>query len=369
MTETEVLVGTRKGLFVLKGDREGPLEIAVRHFEEAPVDYACFDPRSGTYLVAVTHWPEEYAEYSPGGKFGPRLYFTDDVDGQWQEAAGPAFPEGTDAKMEKIWVIQPGEGEGVVWAGTAPAALFHSADGGHSWSLNRSLWDQPSRPRWQAGGGGLCLHSICPYPGDPSRLTVAVSAAGVWHTEDGGTSWNRRIKGLPRWPEDGSDDEQIQCVHNMHRSPTDPDILYLQFHNGVFRSDDGGQSWQSIAAGLPSDFGLPMAIDPGDPNRAFVIPLASGIDRVTLGGHVRVYETADRGASWEARDRGLPQRGAYLTTLRQAFCTDGQDPLGMFFGATSGDLFGSADGGQSWFDAARHLPPIHSVRMGRLAGP
>lgn len=365
MAQTEVLVGTRKGLFVLRGDREGPLEVAVRHFDEVPVDFACYDPRSGTYLAGVTHWPEEFAEYAPGGITGPRMWIADDPAGDWQEAEGMAFPEDTGAQLEKVWSIQPGEAGGEVWAGVAPAALFRSADGGRTWELNRPLWDQPSRPGWQAGGGGLCLHSICPYPGDPEKLTVGISAAGVWHTEDGGATWEKRISGLPRWG-DAPDEEQIQCVHNVHRSPVEPDTLYLQFHNGVFRSDDAARTWQSIAEGLPSDFGLPMAIDPSNPDRAFVIPLGSQVDRVTLGGRVRVYETTDRGSSWTARTEGLPQEGAYLTPLRQAFCTDGSEPLGMFFGATSGDLFGSADGGRTWFEAARHLPPVHSVRMGKL---
>jgi photosystem II stability/assembly factor-like uncharacterized protein len=366
--KTEVLVGTRKGLFVLRGDREGPLEIAARQFNEVPVDFACYDPSTGSYLAGVTHWPEEFKEFAPGGKWGPRMYYTDNVEGEWKEAEGPAFPEGVDAKVEKVWVVQPGEAEGEVWAGVSPAALFRSSDGGRTWALNQALWDQPTRPNWQAGGGGLCLHSICPYPGDPSKLTLGISSVGVWHTDDGGESWHRAVKGLPRWPEDASDDEQIQCVHNVHRSPVEPDTLYLQYHNGVFRSDDGAKSWNSIADGLPSDFGLPMAIDPTNPDRAFVIPFVSEIDRVTVDGKVRVYETTDRGASWTARAKGLPQSGAYLTLLRQAFCTDGQDPLGMFFGATSGDLFGTADGGQSWYEAARHLPPVHSVRMGRIAG-
>ena len=365
MADTEVLVGTRKGLFVLRGDREGPLEIAARCFANDPVEYACFDARSGTYLASVTHWPEEVAQYFPGSSFGPHVYLTSDVTGDWQAAEGPAFPEDTEATVSRTWVIQPGEEDGVVWAGVAPAALFRSDDGGRSWSLNQALWDEPSRPGWQAGGGGLCLHSICPYPGDPARLSVAVSAAGVWHTDDGGAHWRRGIKGLPRWPEDAQDDAAIMCVHNLHRAPAEPDTMYQQFHGGVYRSDDAGDTWQSIAEGLPSDFGLPMVVDPADPDRAFVIPLVSEMDRVTPEGKVRVYETHDRGATWQALSDGLPQKDAYLTILRQAFCGDGNDPLGLFFGATSGDVFGSADGGRSWFHATHHLPPVLSVRMGR----
>jgi hypothetical protein len=365
MAGTEVLIGTRKGLFVLRGEAGGRFDIAVRCFGNDTVEYACFDGRSGTYLAAVSHIPEEYAQHFPGIPFGPRLYVTSDPAGEWQEADGPAFPEDTGAKVSRTWAIVPGAEDGVLWAGVDPAALFQSKDGGRTWELNRALWDEPTRPRWQGGGAGLCMHSISPHPGDPGRLSVAISAAGVWHTDDGGASWRRGIKGLPRWPEDAPDDEMIMCVHNMHRSPAEPETLYMQFHGGVFRSDNGGDVWQSIEDGLPSNFGLPMAIDPSDPDRAFVIPLGSEMDRVTREGKVRVYETRDRGRSWQALTEGLPQKDAYLTILRQAFCTDGNDPLGLFFGATSGDVFGSFDGGGSWFAAARHLPPVLSVRMGR----
>lgn len=365
MAETEVLVGTRKGLFVLRGDRGGPLGVAARCFEQQSVEYACFDARSGTYLASVTHWPEEVAKYFPGTKFGPHLYFTSDVTGDWQESDGPAFPEDAEATVVRTWVIQPAEEDGALWAGVEPAALFRSDDDGRSWTLSRALWDDPSRPQWQPGGGGLCLHSICPYPGDPARLSIAISAAGVWHTDDAGATWRRGVKGLPRWPEEADEDALILCVHNLHRAPAEPDTMYQQFHGGVYRSDDAGDTWQSIGEGLPSDFGLPMVLDPGNPDRAFVIPLASELDHVTPEGKVRVYETHDRGATWQALTKGLPQKDAYLTTLRQAFCADGNDPLGLFFGATSGDVFGSADAGGSWFAAARHLPPVLSVRMGR----
>ena len=364
MASTEVLVGTRKGLFVLRGDREGPLEIAARCFENDPVEYACYDSRSGTYLAAVRHWPEEIARQFPGSKFGPHVYLTEDAGGEWEDVQGPAFPEGAGEKVTNIWVIEPGAEDNVLWAGVQPAALFRSEDGGRSWTLNRALWEEPSRPQWQAGGAGLCLHSICPHPGDPSRLSLATSAAGVWNTDDGGASWHRGVTGLPRWPEGAEDSALVQCVHNMHRSPARPETLYMQFHGGVFRSDDGGETWESIADGLPSDFGLPMVVDPNNPDRAFVIPLASMMDRVTPG-QVRVYATGDRGAGWRPLSKGLPQKDAYLTILRQAFGSDRSDPLGLFFGSTSGEVFGSADGGESWYAAAEHLPPVLSVRVGR----
>jgi photosystem II stability/assembly factor-like uncharacterized protein len=350
----ELLIGTRKGLYVLRGPRGGPMEIATRRFSGQTVEYAIRDPRSGTYLASVTH-----------GQYGPRVFLSDDpTANEWEQASGPAFPEDAETAVERIWVIQPGEEEGVVWAGVAPAALFRSEDGGRTWELNRGLWDEPSRPQWQPGAGGMCLHSIATWPGDPSRMAVGISAAGVWLTDDGGQSWRRGIKGLvARYlPEDSREGATDLCVHNVHRSPVQPETLYLQFHGGVYRSDDAGETWQDIGEGLPADFGFPLVVDPGDSDRAFVIPLRGDFDRVTPDGKVRVFETSDRGGSWRARSDGLPQDNAYLTVLRQAFCHDGRDPLGLFFGAESGEVFGSPDGGDTWGRLVEHLPPVVSVR-------
>lgn len=351
----EVLVGTRKGLFVLRGPRSGDLGIAGRAFDGAEVEYAIRDRRTGTYLASVTN-----------PYYGPRIHLTEDPTGEWVASEGPLFPDGVDATVQRTWVIHPGVEDGVLWAGVAPAALFRSDDGGRNWELNRGLWDQPTRPQWEGGAGGLCLHSICPWPGDPQRLSVGISAVGVWHTEDGGESWHRGVKGLvARYlPDDASADSLNLCVHNLHRSLVDPTTMYLQFHGGVYRSDDAGEAWTDIGTGggLPSDFGFPMIVDPRDADRAWVIPLVADIDRVTPEGKVRVYETADRGETWIARTEGLPQENGYLTILRQAFGDDGRDPLGLYFGATSGELFGSADAGRTWRTLAFRLPPINSVR-------
>jgi molybdopterin converting factor small subunit len=349
----ELLVGTRKGLFVLRGRRGGPFEVIKRKFRGQAVEYAIRDPRTGTYCASVTH-----------GQYGPHLFHAKDPTGDWEQADGPAFPDDADATVKRIWVIQPGEEDGVVYAGVDPAALFKSEDGGRTWSLNRPLWDDPSRKKWQPGAGGMCLHSIATWPGDPKRLALGISAAGVWLTDDGGESWRLGTQGLvARYlPEDSRTPIDL-CVHNVHRSP-EPETLYLQFHGGVYRSDDAGESWIDIGSegGLPSDFGFPMVTDPHDASRAYVIPLNSDGDRVTPEGKARVFETRDRGETWQPLTDGLPQEDAYLTVLRQAFCHDGSDPLGLYFGATSGELFGSADGGQTWKTVAARLAPVLSVR-------
>ncbi|MBM3679099.1 MAG: hypothetical protein FJW96_14680 [Actinobacteria bacterium] len=206
-----------------------------------------------------------------------------------------------------------------------------------------------------------------PWPGDPARLALALSAVGIWLTEDGGATWRNGNKGIvPRYlPEEARGEETLTlCVHNVHRSAARPERLFLQFHGGVYRSDDAGESWVDVSVGLPSDFGFPLVVDPDDPDSAYVIPLVADMDRVTPDGRVRVYETRDAGATWTPRGDGLPAGDAYLTVLRQAFDgKGGGSGMELYFGATSGDVFGSVDAGATWFTAATRLPPGYSVRV------
>jgi photosystem II stability/assembly factor-like uncharacterized protein len=350
---TELLVGTKKGLFVLEGEPGAPYTVQARVFAGEPVEFAVRDPRSGRVFAAMT---------SPF--YGPKIMYADDPAGEWTQAGGVELPEGGDKALERIWVIAPGESDDLLYAGGDPGVLFESRDGGVTWELNQALWEHPTRETWQPGGGGLCLHSIVPWPGDPDRLTVAVSAAGVWHTDDGGASWRRGNGGLvPRYaPEDADPDTVGLCVHHLERAQERPERLFMQFHGGVYRSDDAGESWIDIGAGLPSDFGFPMMVDPSDPDSAYVIPLSADTDRVTPDGRVRVYETRDAGTTWAPRGDGLPQEDAYLTVLRLAFDRETSNgSLELYFGATSGDVYGSADAGATWFSAAAHLPPVYSV--------
>jgi photosystem II stability/assembly factor-like uncharacterized protein len=312
------------------------------------------DPHGGRYFATMT---------SPF--YGPKIFYADDPGGEWQQADGVALPEGDDKALERIWVIVADE-DGTLYAGGDPGVLFASRDGGVSWELNKTLWEHPTRPEWQPGGGGLCLHSIATWPGEPGRLAMGISAVGIWLTDDAGQTWRNGNRGLrARYlPEDTPEDTMALCIHNVQRAPKRPERLFMQFHGGVYRSDDAGESWTAIGEGLPSDFGFPIVVDPADPDSAYVIPLKADMDRVTPEGRVAVYETRDAGATWTARGDGLPAEHAYLTVLREAFDRTGSgERLELYFGATSGDVFGSPDAGTSWFTAATRLPPVYSVRV------
>ena len=354
---TELLAGTRKGLFVLEGAAGSRFEIVARAFEGDPVDYAMREPHSGRLFAAVT---------SPF--WGPRIWFTDDfAGGEWQPATGVALPRGGDAALKRIWAIVASDDGSRLWAGGDPGVLFESRDGGGSWELNRALWEHPTRPRWKRDSGGLSVHSIAPWPGDPDRLALAISAAGVWLTDDGGATWEHGNEGIVAGylPEAARATAIDLCVHHIERAPLRPERLFMQFHGGVYRSDDAGRSWVDIAAGLPSDFGFPVVLDPADPDSAYVIPVATA-DRVTPQGRVLVWETRDAGATWTARGDGLPQRDAYLQILRQSFDRTGEGAsLELYFGATCGEIFGSRDAGRTWSAVASRLPAIASVRVGR----
>jgi photosystem II stability/assembly factor-like uncharacterized protein len=350
---TEILLGTRKGLFVLEGEAGGEFEVAARAFAGEEVEYAVREPGSGKVLASVT-----------SAFYGPKIWLADDPAGEWEQADGLKLPEAGDEALKRIWTIVPGAADGELYAGGDPGVLFHSHDSGETWQLNEALWEHKQREKWQPGGGGLCLHTITPWPGEPDKLALAVSAAGVWLTEDAGKTWRKGNEGLvPNYvPEDTPPEEAGLCVHRMHRAPKNPERLFMQFHGGVYRSDDAASSWQSVGDGLPSDFGFPLAIDPADPDCAYLIPLTADTDRVTPDGRVNVYETRDGGATWAARGEGLPQEHAYLVILREAFDWTGEGPaLQLYFGATSGDVFGSGDAGATWSTVATRLPPVLSV--------
>jgi photosystem II stability/assembly factor-like uncharacterized protein len=353
-----LLVGTMKGAFIMRAPAgRHAWEIGGPYFAGNAVYAMAYDRRGGRRRVWAgpnsMHW-------------GGLLRSSDDFGRTWTnpEEANVRFPESAGAELKQIWQIVPGrENEpDTLYCGVEPAAMFVSRDGGATWTLNEGLWNHPQRPLWQPGGGGLCLHTIVLDPADAERIRVAVSAAGMYATRDGGETWvpsNRGVRAdfLPeKYPEFG------QCVHKVVQSRQRPDRMYLQNHWGLYRSDDRGESWTDIANGVPSDFGFPIAMHPTDPDTAWIVPLESDEFRCTPEGKLRVFRTRDAGGSWQPLSAGLPQERAYETILRDALAVDRLDPAGVYFGTRNGKVFGSADEGDTWTELADGLPPVVSVK-------
>jgi serine/threonine protein kinase len=358
-----LLLGTTKGAFLAKSksDRKH-WEVAGPYFHGHAVYSLAYDSRDGRHrLWASTGSP----------LWGTYLRSSDDFGKTWTNPleATIKFPPESGLSLKNIWKIAlgPPEAPDKLYCGVEPAALFESQDAGESWSLVRGLFDHSHRPRWMPGQGGLCLHTILLHPTDPARMHVGISAAGVYRTDDGGRTWQARNRGIrvtfmpERYPEFG------QCVHKIVRHPARPDRLFLQNHWGLYRSDDGADSWTDIAHGLPSDFGFAMATHPHDPDCVYIVPVESDEFRCTPEGRLRVYRTRNAGASWEALTRGLPQQSAYETVLRDGMVTDSLDPVGIYFGTRSGKLYASRDAGKSWKEVLNGLPQIVCVASAVVA--
>ena len=352
-----LLVGTMKGAFVLRsnGGRER-WEVGGPYFPGHSVYSMAYDDRNGRHrLWASTnsmHW-------------GGVLRSSTDFGRTWTnpESANVKFPTETGASLNQIWKIRPGRREepGTLYCGVEPAALFESQDDGETWTLNRGLYDHPHRALWQPGGGGLCLHTILPDATNPQRMFVAISTGGVYRTDDGGHTWNPRNHGVRADFLPGKHPEWGQCVHKIVAHPSRPERLFLQNHWGLYRSDNGGDSWQDIANGVPSDFGFAMAMHPHDAETVYIVPIESDQFRCTPEGKLRVYRTRNAGRSWEPLTRGLPQKEALECVLRDAMSVDYQNPAGVYFGTRSGVVYGSPDGGASWSKLIGGLPPVVTV--------
>ena len=374
-SKVKVLVGTRKGGFIFTSDMDRKKwSVGDVLFKGWNMMHMSMDPRDGRLHGAVSHFV-----------YGPTTHYSDDLGQTWTQAkAVPAFsrpshsgrPAGTpeeafsgqpvpDTPEEviKVWNITPGRAEEpqVLYAGIQPAALFKSTDRGESWSLIESLYDHPQRGQWMPGAGGLCLHTIVLDPRDQNRMYVAVSAAGVYRTDDGGQSWQPRNKNVlaefnpDKFPEFG------QCVHKLDMHPSRPDVLFQQNHCGVYRSDNCGDDWIDIGEGkLPSRFGFPIAVHPHDPQTIYIILEESDQYRMSVGGQLAVWRSHDGGEGWERLTQGLP-KDAHVLVLREAMATDNLDRAGIYAGTDTGQLFYSRDDGDSWDILADYLPPILSV--------
>lgn len=357
---TLLAIGTRKGLWLATSPDRKEWSISQPHFLMNEVPSVAIDTRGGRNRLLAglrsEHW-------------GPTVVRSDDLGATWSEPDNGAirFSPDDGATLERVWQLQPDAEDrpGVVWAGCEPISVWKSTDGGENFELNRSFWEHPHRSHWGSGAGGAAAHTILPSPADPDTVHVAISAAGVYRTTDGGESWQPRNAGISAYFLPDPNPEFGQCVHKVARDAENPQRLYAQNHHGVYRSDDDGDHWESIATGLPSDFGFTMVAHPRRGGTAWVIPLKADGERIPPEGRPAAYRTSDAGATWTRLDAGLPEHD-YNPVLRDAATLDTADPVGVYFGTRGGDVYVSDDEGEHFALAVGNLPDVLCVRAAVL---
>ncbi len=352
-----VLVGTRKGLFVARGDRERQhWRLEGPHLAGYEIQAAFLDPRDPRRGYAAAHHPV----------WGIHVYRSEDAGHSWQALAEvPRFgTDDTPEQLRMIWCLAPGPPQrpDTLYAGIEPAGLFVSHDAGGSWQPLPGFNNHPTRRLWSPAKGGLAVHSVQVDPDDPERLYAALSAGGVFRSDDAGGHWvpcNHGVR-APYLP--GRAPEAGHCVHRLLVHPAGGGRLYQQSHNGVYVSDDHGAHWEEVTDGLPSDFGYALATDPADRDRLYTVPEQDSQMRATVDARLRVYTSSDAGLHWRPLEQGLPQENVFVTILRDGLDSDPLTPTGLYLGTSSGHLFASNDGGAHWYLMAGFLPGILSVR-------
>ncbi len=388
MSKIQVLVGTRKGAFVLTSDgKRERWDVNGPHFGGWEIFHVKGSPADPNRL---------YASQS-GDWFGQIIQRSDDGGKTWHQPGTPpgeptttpdGMPKGESNKFvyegvpgthqwydgtlhpwefKRVWHLEPSLTDpDTVYAGVEDAALFRSTDGGQTWQELAGLRNHDSGPRWQPGAGGLCLHTILLDPSGPGRIFIAISAAGAFRTDNAGKTWQPINRGLRSEYNPDPSAEVGHCVHRIAMHPSRPNVLFMQKHWDVMRSDDAGESWREVSGNLPTDFGFPIQVHAHEPDTIYVVPIKSDSEHYPPEGKLRVYRSRTGGNEWEALTKGLPQTNCYVNVLRDSMAVDSLDPCGVYFGTTCGQVYASADAGDNWAPIVRDLPPVLSVEAQML---
>src|SRR5664280_1477058 len=362
MSGVRVLVGTRKGAFVLTADgTRADWDVSGPHFAGWEIYHVKGSPADPARLFASqsSSW------------FGQLIQRSDDGGATWQPVGNEFRYDGVPGthqwydgmphpwEFARVWHLEPSLTDpDTVYAGVEDAGLFRSVDGGQQWQELSGLRRHDSGSAWQPGAGGMCLHTILQDPSRPERMFVAISAAGAFRTDDAGTTWRPVNRGLQSNGIPDADAEVGHCVHRIAMHPARPDVLFMQKHWDVLRSDDAGESWHEVSGNLPTDFGFPIDVHAHEPDTVYVVPIKSDSEHYPPDGRLRVYRSRTGGDEWEALTTGLPQRNCYVNVLRDAMAVDSLDSCGVYFGTTGGQVYASANAGDSWAPIVRDLPPV-----------
>ena len=395
MSKVRVLVGTRKGAFILESDgKRQNWEVSGPHFAGWEI----------YHMKGSTADPNRIYASQTSGWFGQIIQRSDDGGKTWHQPGTPpgeqaktpeGFPKGESNKFvydtspetgkpltthqwydgtphpwefKRVWHLEPSlDDPDAVYAGVEDAALFRSTDGGKNWQELAGLRGHGTGPAWQPGAGGMCLHTIIIDPSDPKRIVIAISAAGAFRTDDAGKTWKPINRGLRSQYIPDPTAEVGHCVHHVAMHGSRPNVLFMQKHWDVMRSDDAGESWHEVSGNLPTDFGFVIDVHAHEPETIFVVPIKSDSEHFPMDGKLRVYRSKSGGNEWEPMTKGLPQRDCYVNVLRDAMSVDTLDPCGVYFGTTGGQVYGSSDGGASWTPIVRDLPAVVSIEAQALA--